>query len=148
MPKRKQCQNKDCGILFTPCPQVPKQKYCSRKECQRARKREWNKNKLSSDPDYRENRKIAQQRWKDKNPGYWKEYRARHSKYTAKNRRQQGFRNKKRRINDLATQIAKTDESNPINSVLSGRYCMIPVRDGVIVKTDECIVEIAAISSA
>lgn len=147
MPKRKQCQNKDCGILFAPCPQVPKQKYCSRKECQRARKREWNKNKLSSDPDYRENRKVAQQRWKEKNPVYWKNYRACHSKYTAKNRQQQRARNQKQRHNEFPSRIAKTDESISINSTLSGRFRMIPVRDGTIVKTDECIVEIAAISS-
>ena len=120
MLKRKRCQNKDCGVLFVPCPQVPKQKFCSKKECQQARKREWNKKKLASDPEYREARDGAQQRWKNKNPNYWQDYRARHSEYTRKNREQQNIRNQKRRQNPPVAKI---------------------------VKTDECIVEIVAISS-
>ncbi|MBW1749682.1 MAG: hypothetical protein JRJ37_03095 [Deltaproteobacteria bacterium] len=155
MLKRKRCQNKDCARLFVPCPQVPKQKFCSRKECQQARKREWNKKKLASDPEYQEARKDAQKRWKDKNPNYWKDYRARHSGYTRKNREQQNIRNRKRRQNPPAPKIAgkracetpKTDESIPINNVLTGRYKIVPVRADMIVKTDECIVEITAISS-
>ena len=147
MLKRKRCQNKDCGVLFVPCPQVPKQKFCSKKECQQARKREWNKKKLASDPEYREARDGAQQRWKNKNPNYWQDYRARHSEYTRKNREQQNIRNQKRRQNPPVAKIVKTDESIPINKVLTGRYKIAPVRADMIVKTDECIVEITAISS-
>ena len=147
MLKRKRCQNKDCGLLFVPCPQVPKQEFCSRKECQQARKREWNRNKLASDPEYQEARKDAQQRWQDKNPNYWKEYRAGHSEYTKKNREQQRIRNQKRRQKPPAAKVVKTDESIPINNVLTGRYKIIPIRADMIVKTDECIVDIIAISS-
>lgn len=147
MLKRKRCQNKDCGLLFVPCPQVPKQEFCSRKECQQARKREWNRKKLASDPEYQEARKDAQQRWKDKNPKYWKDYRARHSEYTRKNREQQNIRNRKRRQKRSVPMIVKTDESIPTNNVLTGRYKIIPIRADMIVKTDECIVEITAISS-
>ena len=43
--------------------------------------------------------------------------------------------------------IVKTDESIPTNNVLTGRYKIIPVRADMIIKTDECIVEITAISS-
>lgn len=144
MRKTKRCQNKDCGVLFVPCPQVPKQKYCSKKECQQVRKREWNKQKLASDPDYREARKDAQQKWKNKRPNYYKEYRADHPEYSKKNREQQRVRNGKRRQDQP---IAKTDESIPINNLSTGRYRIIPIRDNMIAKTDECIVEIVAISS-
>ena len=85
MKKRKQCQNKDCGILFTPCPQVPGQRYCSRKVCQQARKNEWNRKKYATDPDYREYKQAARERRKENNPNYWKEYRARRPGYSQKN---------------------------------------------------------------
>lgn len=52
--KWRQCQNKDCGVLFTHCPQVPGQRYCARKECRRAGKRAWTKRKLASDPNYQQ----------------------------------------------------------------------------------------------
>lgn len=146
MLKGKRCQNKDCGVLFVPCPQVPKQKYCSKKECQQARKREWNKHKLASDPDYREARKDAQQKWKNKRPTYCREYRADHPEYTKRNREQQRVRNGKRRQDQPVSKIAKTDESIPINHLSTGRYRIIPIRNDMIAKTDECIVEIVAIS--
>jgi len=147
MCKRKRCRNKDCGVLFVPCRQVPGQEYCSRKECQQARKREWNRKKLASDPDYKKARKEAQERWKKKNPSYWKEYRARHPEYTRKNRQQQRRRNRKRRQNPPVSKIAKTDESIQINTGSTGRYRMVPLHADKFVKTDECIVEIIAISS-
>jgi len=145
MKKRKRCQNEACGVLFTPCPQVPGQAYCSQKECQQARKKDWNRKKIATDPDYREARKAAQQRWKAKNPHYWKEYRALHLNYTQKNRNKQKIRNYKRSKHSSVTKIAKTDESIPINSIVTGRYKIIPLHPDFIAKTDECIVEITAI---
>jgi len=145
MQKRKRCRNKDCDELFTPCPQVPTQEYCSKKECQRARKREWNRKKLASDEDYREARRDAQKNWREKNPDYCKQYRARQKDYVQKNRQQQRIRNRKRHV-DLDNLIAKSDESPAKKTVLTGRYMLIPVRGDMIAKTDESIVEIIAIS--
>ncbi len=147
MQKRKRCRNKDCGELFTPCPQVPTQEYCSKKECQRARKKEWNRKKLAADEDYREARRDAQKNWREKNPDYWKQYRARQKDYVQKNRQQQRTRNRKRQQVDLGNRIAKTDESPAETTVLTGRYRLIPIRGGMIAKTDESIVEITAISA-
>jgi len=147
MCKRKRCRNKGCGVLFVPCRQVPGQEYCSRKECQQARKREWNRKKFASDPDYKKARKEAQQRWKEKNLTYWQEYRARHPEYTRKNRQQQKLRNQKRRKTPPVSKIVKTDESIPIKKELTGRYKITPLHADMIVKADECIVEITAISS-
>jgi FtsZ-interacting cell division protein YlmF len=147
MKQRKRCQNKECGVLFTPCPQVPWQKYCSRKECQQVRKNEWNKKRLTTDSDYREARQAAQQRWKEKNPNYWKDYRASHPDYRQKNRDQQKVRNQKRqKHSSVSEKIVKTDESNPVNPILTGRYKIVPIRPGTFAKTDECIVEIRAVS--
>ena len=146
MVKRKRCQNKDCGVLFTPCPQVPGQTYCSKKACQQARKNEWNRKKLATDADYREARQAAQQRWKEKNSNYWKEYRARHPDYTKKNRNQQRIRNQNRPKLPAESKIAKTDESTHTKPIGTGRYRIIPIHSGTIAKTDECIVEIVAIA--
>ncbi len=146
MPKRKRCKNKDCGNLFTPCPQVPHQEYCSRDGCQLARKREWNRQKLLIDADYRKNRRDAQKRWRDKNPSYSREYRDRHKKYAQSNQEQQRARNRKRKLVNIFSRIAKTDESLPKNVVLTGRYRLIPIRGDTTAKTDESIIEMIAIS--
>ena len=146
MVKRKRCQNKDCGVFFTPCPQVPRQTYCSKKACQQARKNEWNRKKLATDADYRAARQAAQQRWEGKNPNYWKEYRARHPDYTKKNRDQQRIRNQNRPKLPAESKIAKTDESIHTNPIGTGRYRITPIHSGTIAKTDECIVEIVAIA--
>ena len=146
MKKRKQCQNKDCGVLFTPCPQVPGQRYCSRKVCQQARKNEWNRKKYATDPDYREYKQAARERRKENNPNYWKEYRARRPYYTQNNRDQQQIRNQKRLKHSSEPVIANPDESIPINSIRTGRYKIIPIHSDMIASPDECIVEITAIA--
>ncbi len=64
-----------CGKPFEPRPQVPDQAYCSAPDCQRARKRQWQRAKLQSDPDYRINQHAAQQAWALRNQDYWRNYR-------------------------------------------------------------------------
>lgn len=146
MIKRKRCQNKYCGVLFTPCPQVPGQTYCSRKECQQARKNKWNRKKFATDPDYREYKQTSQERRKENNPNYWKEYRTRHPDYTQRNRELQRIRNLKRRKQPPGPVIANPDESTQENTIVTGRYKMIPVHSDMIANPDEYIVEIAAIA--
>jgi hypothetical protein len=58
----------------------PGQKYCGRKVCQRARKRQWSRSKYGSDPDYRLNQKESTQAWLKSRGGaaqYYREYRRR-----------------------------------------------------------------------
>lgn len=64
-----------CGKPFEPRPQVPDQAYCASPDCQRARKRQWHRAKLQSDPDYRDNQRAAQQAWSQRNPDYWRNHR-------------------------------------------------------------------------
>lgn len=66
-----------CSRIFTVRPQVPGQAYCSSTECQRLRKREWQKSKLLSDIDYQENQRAAQRAWARRNPDYWRHRRQR-----------------------------------------------------------------------
>ena len=70
-----------CGVLFEPRPQTPHQTYCPSRDCQRARKRQWQREKLRTDPDYRANQREAQRVWLERNPGYWRQYRLDHSDY-------------------------------------------------------------------
>jgi len=39
------------------------QKYCGEKACQGSRKREWNRSKYASDPDYRANQRESTEAW-------------------------------------------------------------------------------------
>jgi hypothetical protein len=48
-------------------PAVAHQRYCSDPECQKARKRNWQKEKLGKDPDYRANQADAQRQWRSRN---------------------------------------------------------------------------------
>jgi hypothetical protein len=64
-----------CGVRFTPAPQVTNQAYCSKPDCQKERRRQWQKSKLQSDPDYRDNQSRAQKAWTDRNPDYWRQHR-------------------------------------------------------------------------
>jgi len=61
-----------CGQPFEPRPQVPDQAFCSSPDCQRARKRQWQREKLKTDPDYRINQQDAQRAWTQRNQDYWR----------------------------------------------------------------------------
>lgn len=64
-----------CGKTFEPRPQVPDQTFCSAPDCQRARKRQWQKEKLRTDSDYQANQRAAQRAWSARNGGYWRDWR-------------------------------------------------------------------------
>ena len=144
MAAKRQC--KHCHKKFIPRPQNPNQQYCSESPCQKARKREWQKQKLQSDPAYRDNQRDAQQRWREKHPDYWREYRRRHPHYCDHNRQQQRHRNKQRRSPDAA--IAKMDASNSLKYVNTRCYEIRPLVNGRIAKMDASIVEINVISGS
>jgi hypothetical protein len=122
-------------------PAVAHQRYCSDPECQKARKRNWQKEKLAKDPDYRANQAEAQRQWRSRNRGYWKEYRRRNPDYAEANRIRQKERNRRRR----EAGIAKMDELKGKTVIRSGRYRLVPLGDGGIAKMDELIVEIGVI---
>jgi hypothetical protein len=123
-------------------PAVAHQRYCSDPECQKARKRNWQKEKLAKDPDYRANQADAQRQWRSRNRGYWREYRSEHPAYTEANRIGQRERNRRRRG---GSGIAKMDEQKGKTVIRSGRYRLLPLEGGGIAKMDELIVEIGVI---
>lgn len=140
------CQRrcKHCGKRIYPRPQNPNQHYCKKPECQKARKRQWQRQKTNTDPDYKENQRAAARRWRAKNPDYWRHYRNNHKVYTRKNREQQKRRNQ-RRIGVPNSTIANMDASNAQKDINPGRYQLVPVIGGLVANMDASIVEISVI---
>lgn len=112
-----------CGCLFEPNPRIKNQRYCRKKECQRARKSLWQKRKLVDDPAYRGNQRDCERRWHKQRSDFWKDYRNRHPEYCERNRLLQRYRNTKRR----PARIATMDVSKPASSLGPGSYYLVPV---------------------
>ena len=141
-----------CGKKFTPLSHIPGQRYCSRVQCQNARRQKWRKQKLAIDKDYKANQKDAQGRWCEKNPDYWKQYRATHPEYVQRNRQLQRVRNQRRKAtidaSDTSNLIAKRYALPSKNSFLSGYYRLVPVGSGLIAKRYALLVKIDAITAS
>ena len=138
-----------CEDLFTRRRNVPDQQFCSKPECQRERRRRWQRQKLKEDPDYRANQAAAQRRWRERNPDYWRRYRQAHPAYTERNRQQQHMRNRKRGqvgTGPSPPAIAKMDVCEAQTAVASGTYRLIPVSGENIAKMDAYLVEMHVLS--
>lgn len=131
------CHCKHCHRYFIPNPRAKDQQYCSQKDCQRARKRHWQRQKMKADPDYRQNQKDSQKKWRQGNPDYWREYRKNHPEYRTRNRKKQKDRDAKRRVKRLA----KMDALASLKQIKAGSYYLIPV-SGDLAKMDALMQEI------
>lgn len=129
-----------CGEVFVPRAQCPNQKCCSRLACQRTRKTLWQKEKIKSDPDYRENKQRAQTRWRESHPDYWRTYREGHQAYASKNRELQRIRN-----NQLG-KVAKTDVSAFGAHLRSGLYVLARTTCADVAKSAAWIVHLTVIA--
>lgn len=117
-----------CGDLFDPSPRHKNQIACKKPECQRAKKAEWQRQKIKTDAVYRESQRISQKQWARANPGYWKKYRQNHPEKAQRNRVLQTVRNKKARSIDLDySLIAKMDASKSDSFEALGQFWLIPV---------------------
>jgi hypothetical protein len=129
-----------CGQVFQLRPQVPMQCYCSAKNCQRERRRCWQRDKLKQDPDYQDNQARAHKAWTKRNPDYSRQYRETHPEYAERNRTQQRERNARSKTDP----IAKMDASIPEIPLPSGIYHLSLVTTNTIAKMDVWTVEIRA----
>ena len=132
-----------CGKKFKPRPQILNQAYCSAPECQRERRRVWQKKKRQADPQYRQNDADYHKYWASGHPSYSRTYRTDHAEYTERNRKLQGKRNRKTKRSSIANENAST----PDIALQSGRYWLVPISSDGIAKVDAWIVEITVISS-
>ncbi len=134
-----------CGNGFIPVPQVPNQAYCSNPDCQKQRRNQWQKRKLQTDPDYRDNQSRAQKSWSAKNPDYWRKHR-------------QGSEGNESYLKDDLKQLLLESRVESINMDSSSQAKMLGkvLRDGVFrlkvlaepdgVKMDTWIVELSKIT--
>ena len=112
---------------------VKDQRFCGRRQCQRARKALWQREKMANDPDYRANQRDAQRSWQRRHCDYWRRYRKRRADYCERNRLLQKHRDHKRR---RLRELAKMDASGPISFVKPGTYYLVPEPGSSLAKMD------------
>jgi len=133
----RRCGN--CKRRFKIRPQSPSQRFCSRDECQRARRRIWQRERLQSDLDYRENQLRASADWRARNPDYWKVYRRKHPDYVAHNREHQKERRAK------VSTSAKMDVSSRVSPLYSGTYVLTAIATRSRAKMNTWIVDLTVL---
>lgn len=132
-----------CRCFFVPNHRIKNQRYCNKKECQRARKSSWQRQKLATDPDYKANQRECQKAWCSRNPDYWQRWRARHPEYGVRNRVLQKVRRSRRR-----RRVAKMDASELNYKIKTGTYYLIPDTVEAVAKMDASAQKVLLISSA
>ena len=141
----------NCRSPFRPHPKVPNQKFCSQRECQRARRTIWQRQKRQRDDDYKANQLIAQKNWIKNHPEYWKTYRANHPEYVTRNNNLQKKRNLRYRRSLCLSKGSdganvKMDKLIRQSSLISGYYMLYPIGSDTIAKMDALMVKIDLIS--
>ena len=125
MNQKIRCANPACRRLFLPDPHVKNHRFCSKNDCQRFRKRQWQRQKMKNDSDYQDDKRAAQQSWVEQNRDYQRRYRDQHPEYVKRNRFLQRERDRRRRLRNLA----KMDASNQISLVKPGSYYLISAKE-------------------
>ena len=95
------CRCPYCQQWFTASLYRPQQVICSQAECQRRRRREYHRQKLANDAEYRQGARESQKKWRDAHPNYLREYRAKHPAGVTRNRQRQQVRDQKPRLGFL-----------------------------------------------
>ena len=98
-----------CEKLFQSSKFQPRQTVCGEVECQRARRTDYHRKKIVSDPEYRLGCLDSPRKWRSRNPGYWKQYRQKNPAAAEQNRRQQNLRDQKRKLCNLANNTSALD---------------------------------------
>lgn len=98
-----------CQKSFQPSKFQSRQQVCGAPECQKQRRTEYHKQKISTDPEYREVCRESPRKWRARNPGYWKRYREERPAAAERNRQQQKIRDRKQRLRNLANNTSALD---------------------------------------
>jgi hypothetical protein len=133
MPRTITCHH--CGKVAPRNPRIKKQKYCSLRVCQNARRYTTNKERSIKVSESRLLRKARNKRWRDMHlsHAYQKHYRDAHPVYVKCNVELQRERNKKRQKEHIPM-IVKTYALSP-QPLRDGVYTGFEVKNGKIVKT-------------
>ena len=116
-----------CATMFAP--RNRNQYCCSRPKCQGARKTNWQRIKMKTDPDHRTAQKLSNQKWAAKIPGYWKTYRDKNPEKAERNRMLQTIRNRRRSANKKSDDkpIAKMDARINMDFQPVGQFWLVPL---------------------
>ena len=98
-----------CGRLFQPSKFQPGQSVCSQTDCQQHRRSDYHRQRISSDPEYREVCCDSARKWRTRNRGYWRQRRESKPAVVEQNRQKQRIRDDKRRLRDLANNNSAFD---------------------------------------
>ena len=98
-----------CERCFLPSKYQPGQLVCSDAACQRRRRAEYHRQKRAADPEYLQVCRDSPQKWRSRNPDYWRRYREQHPATAERNRQQQHVRDQKRHLRDLANNNSAFD---------------------------------------
>jgi hypothetical protein len=106
-----------CERTFQPSKYQPAQSVCGDSGCQRRRRAEYHRQKIVADPVYRQVCQDSPQKWRSRNPDYWRQYRRQHPTAVERNRQQQHVRDQKRRLLDLANNNSVLDLKHSVAGV-------------------------------
>jgi hypothetical protein len=98
-----------CNQKFDPSCGHPEQAVCSERVCQQRRRCESRRQKLATDPEYRQVCRDSARKWRADHPGYWQQYRAAKPESVERNRAQQQQRDQRQRLLDLANNNSALD---------------------------------------
>ena len=98
-----------CERVFQPSKFQPAQSVCGDAACQRRRRADYHRQKIAADPEYRQVCLDSPQKWRSRNPDYWRQYREQHPQAVERNRQQQHVRDQKLRLRDLANNNSAFD---------------------------------------
>jgi hypothetical protein len=111
-----------CKQEFTPDRFHPDQVVCSFLPCQRRRRNEYHRIKIAADPAYRELCENSRTYWKEKNPDYLKQYRAKSKcENTGANKNESALEEVVRLLRHVRNTSAKN------NSALTVTRCFVEV---------------------
>ena len=98
-----------CQQVFQQSKFQPRQAVCGETGCQRKRRADYHREKIATDPEYREVCRDSPRKWRIRHPGYWKQYREKCPEAAERNRQQQKLRDRKRRLCNLANNTSALD---------------------------------------
>ena len=98
-----------CGKSFQPSKFQPGQLVCSAAACQRQRKKEYRKQKLESDAEYRQVCRDSARKWRSAHADYWRHYRQKKPESEDRNRERQHVRDQAERLRNLANNTSALD---------------------------------------
>jgi hypothetical protein len=118
-----------CEKQFTLSRSHPQQVVCSSPDCQRRRRVDYHRKKVSKDPLYRALCQDSQKTWKERNPDYMKQYRA--SQRKAKSGRpvvRPRMAELKRLLTSLKNNIVKNTSALHVTHSAPGIWLIAPKR--------------------